>query len=283
MPSKHPSRCARVRTATTAIALTLAGCGGGAPEPEQSQPHSALRPFGESDLLIAQRLYDGSQRRPTGFHVDLPASGSQYVATAHLKSTDIDPSLDQQGLRYELCTDDWNEALSWSETAARNSAQYADLVETGEDARYFQFGRARAGDPPILFQARVFKCSYLDRDGVDLQAGGGPAGQLNRQPADAAGLRELSEYLWQFTRYNNSGNVVLDSAGASTDSGLAHTIVIARLSRSGVAADCDRIDVVAWRHDLAAGSGQLTHSVELLWSFGAQESGRVAQLCDIGP
>jgi hypothetical protein len=265
-----------------AAAVALASCGGGgdgggaaqSPAPAATAP----RAVSQSDLEIAQAVYGGSPRTPDGFYSDSAPSGHDLVATTHLKNTDLAAS-GPTAPSYELCTDDWNEALAWSESSAQQAAQYADLVATIDDARYFEFGRVRAGAPQLYQRSRVFKCAYLDRSSANLRSEAGPAGRLNRRPLGATELRTLSEYLWQFTTYNNFGHVVLKSAGEATASGFSHTLHIGALTRGGASASCDRIDVIAWRHELNAATGALERTATKLWSFGARENAGVAELC----
>ena len=102
--------------------------------------------------------------------------------------------------------------------------------------------------------------------------------KINRRPLSAADLRELSEYLWLFTSYNNFGTVVLKSSGAGTANRLEHTLHLARL-QPDASGGCDTIAVLAWTHaaDLPAGTLALTQWV--LWSFGARASGGITELC----
>lgn len=260
-------------------ALVLAGCGGGG-DGDSATPTPAAasaRPVEQSDLQIAQAAYGGTPRTPAGFHTDPLPSGHANVSTTHLKNVDLGGAAGAPA--YELCTDDWNEALSWSEAAAQNALQYAGLMETNQDARFFEFGRLRPGEPEFYTRSRVFKCAYLDRSATDLRNAGGPAGRLNLRPLTAAELRSLSEYLWQFTIYNNFGHAVLKSSGTTTTNGLSHTLHLANLVRSGTSAGCDRIDVEIWVHTVDASSGHLHRDVQPLWSFGARESAGVVQLC----
>lgn len=276
----HSQLRARWRLAAlTAVLLTACGGGGGgspAPAPTASAPP---RPVTQSDLQIAQSVYGTEPRTPAGFYSDPPPSGHDYVATMHLKNADVDATIVAPQPLYELCTDDWNQALAWSELGARNSPQYSDLVETNDDARYFEFGRVRQGEPTFYVRARIFKCAYLDRATSDLRASAGAAGQLNRRPLTAAELRDLSEYLWQFTQYNNIGNAVLASSGSASTSALTHTLYLGRLARDGVSSTCDRVDVLAWRHVLDTATGQMELEVSTLWSFGAREAAGVVTLC----
>ena len=270
----------RWRLAALAAAL-LSACGGGgadssAPAPTASAPP---RPVEQSDLQIAQSVYGSGPRTPVGFYSDSPPSGYSYVSTMHVKNANVDATVVAPEPLYELCTDDWNEALAWSELSAQHEPQYSDLVETNDDPRYFEFGRVREGDPTFYVRARVFKCAYLDRSEANLRDAAGPAGVLHRRPLTGAELRDLSEYLWQFTQYNNVGYAVLKSSGVSAGTALTHTLHVASLARGGISSSCDRVDVVVWRHTLDTTSGSLQLEVSTLWSFGAHEAAGVVALC----
>jgi hypothetical protein len=269
----------RSRVATIAVAVALASCGGGGDSAQPATPPAtAARVVTQSDIEIAQSLYGGSPRTPQDFYSESAPSGHDQIATLHLKNTDLDASSPTDAL-YELCTNDWNEALAWSESSAQRSAQYADLVATNDDPRYFEFGRTRAGDPQLYQRSRVFKCEYLDRSSANLRMTAGPAGRLNLRPLSAAELKKLTEYLWQFTQYNNYGHVVLKSSGETSASGFSHTLHLGSLTRGGVSSSCDRVDVIAWRHELNAATGALERTTTTLWSFGARENAGVAELC----
>jgi hypothetical protein len=274
-------RFQRILAAFAAMFLTACGGGGGdsaSPAPSASAPP---RPVEQSDLQIAQGVYGSGPRTPVGFYSDPAPSGYGYVATMHVKNANVDVTVAAPEPIYELCTDDWNEALAWSELSAQHEPQYSQLVATSDDPRYFEFGRVRQGDPTFYIRARVFKCAYLDRSSANLRDATGPAGTLHRRPLTAAELRELTEYLWQFTQYNNVGHVVLKSSGSASNTGLTHTLHIGSLARGGLSASCDRIDVMAWRHTLDAASGAMELEAETLWSFGARAADGVVALCSV--
>jgi hypothetical protein len=262
-----------------AIAL-VAGCGGGGDGGSATSASSLPPPRAveQSDLQIAAAIYQGVPRTPPDFYSEASSNAQGTVATLHVKNTDIDPSLTTIAAEYELCTNDWNQALSWSELDALNSTQYSDLVATDDDERFFEFDRVQHGTPVLHVQQRIYKCAYLNRAAVDLRAGSGDAGQLNVRPLSSNELRRLSEYSWLFTTYNNFGHAVLKSSSTNSST-LEHTLHIASLVRAGVSPSCDRIDVIAWRHRVNDTSGALTLHVQPLWSFGARESAGVAQLC----
>lgn len=275
------SRHLQLRVPVLATAFALSACGGGGGGSDATATAASFappRPVEQSDLQIASAIYSGSSRTPAGFAVETPPNVQGVVATSHVKNTDIDQAISGSAAQFELCTNDWNEALAWSETSAHNRPQYAALVATNDESRYFEFARVQSGSPDVYVQSRIYKCAYLNRSTANLRDSSGAAGQLNVRPLGSDELRRASEYLWQFTTYNNFGNVVLKSAGTN-DTTPEHTLFIATLARSGMSATCDRIDVVAWRHHLNATSGALTLEAQTLWTFGARESAGIAQLC----
>lgn len=275
-----PSRHSQLRLPMLA-ALALSACGGGGGGGDTSATAASFappRPVEQTDLQIASTIYSGSPRTPSGFATETLPNVQGVVATSHVKNTDIDPGVPSSSAQFELCTNDWNEALAWSETSAHNKPQYADLIATNDDSRYFEFARVQSGAPDVYVQSRIYKCAYLNRSNANLRDSSGAAGQLNVRPLGSDELRRTSEYLWRFTTYNNFGNVVLKSAGTNGTM-FEHTLFIATLTRGGMSATCDRIDVVAWRHQLNATSGALTLDMQTLWTFGARESAGIAQLC----
>jgi predicted small lipoprotein YifL len=261
-----------------AALLTLAACGGGGnTETAPSVTAASVRVVAQSDQEIAQFLYADNQRTPPGFYQDPAPSFSGYVATSHLRNTDLSGSTVTP--QFELCSDDWTIALGWSDqTAAAMSA--STLVETNGTVRFHEFLRVRSGSPQGYLRTRVFRCDYLDRSSVDLHSVTSAAGQFNLRPLTAAALQDLVEYLWQFTTYNNYGNAVLKSSGSPTATGLQHTLVIASFESNVTGASCDRINVVAWTHAVDNQTGTLTRESQVLWEFGARRNAGLIELCN---
>lgn len=279
----------RLQLASTMLAtLVLAsGCGGGGggagsePSNAPASPAPApapAQPFAQSDLEIASLLYSDSARTPAGFYTDSPSPAAGYSVTAHVKNSDLTSGT--VSTRHELCTDDWNQALGWSEAAAEHRDSYSDLVATDANDRFFEFGRVPRGQPDSYVRDRVYRCTYLDRGDVDLAAPAGAAGKINRTPLNAADLRQLSEYLWLFTSYNNFGNAVLASVPGTSSSGLTHTLYVASLTRSTTSGGCDRIDVIAWRHRASPQTGEAMLERSAVTSFGSRQVGASAELCE---
>jgi hypothetical protein len=169
--------------------------------------------------------------------------------------------------RHELCTDDPDQARDWSNTVSGSAEA---LVGQSATDRYFEFQRVRNSMPVVNVRARVFRCAYLDRSGVNLADVQGPAGRLNLRPVDAAALRTLGEYLWTFSTYNNADHAVLASRDAQQNGSLEHEIVMAQLIRTG-AGGCDRVSVSTLRHRVDLATGALVREWVPLWEFGARQ------------
>lgn len=255
-----------------AAVLGVASCEVPADDPALgADPASALSP---TDQAIAAQLYAGAPRTPAGFVADpAPASFTQ-VTTYHIKTRQLAAGAPAQ---HELCTDDWNEALGWSEQVAAAAPVYLDLVGNATTDRYYEFDRVPRGEPARYVRMRVYRCAYLDRAGVDLAAPAPFAGTLNLRPLDATALRESSEYLWLFTAYNNAGHAVVASE-SRTGPPLAHAITIASLEAAGVGSTCDRVRLTEWTHALDGVSGALTLTTTAVREFGVRhEAGAVVR------
>jgi hypothetical protein len=253
------------RVGLAALLALLAACNGTETggETATAQAQAQRNGIALTDVRIAELLYTGAPRVPADFLSDAPPSGSGVVSTYHLQSTQLSPGTG----RYELCADDLDQARGWSNTVSGS----ADIL-VGESAsdRYFEFQRVRNGAPVISVRARVFRCAYLDRSAVNLDDVQGPAGRMNLRPVDAASLRDLVEYLWMFSNYNNADHAVIASRGAQQNGSLEHEIVMAQLIRPG-SGSCDRVSVATWRHRIDLGSGALVREWVPLWEFGARQ------------
>jgi hypothetical protein len=272
--------------------LTLAACGGGGGGGESAQPASSapqnvdapsapLAPPSTSaaDLSLAGRLYKGDERTPAGFDVETrPASVTGTLSTRHLKNTDFATGPQAAGPTYEVCTNDMAQAISWSESLATWAGQYSDLVEVRSDAHLFEVIRVPRADVTALLRHRVFKCEYLDRSSTDLRVDTGAAGAMNQRPLMAAELEALSEYLWQFTLFNNSDYAVESSTSSSNGNQLVHTIRIGQLVR-GANGACDMVQLSDWVHTMNTGDGSITRSLTPVRSFQVKSAAGVALAC----
>ena len=265
-----------------AMITGMNGCGGGdaAGSTGSSAPSAPNTTQQAADLATAQKIYAGTPRTPAGFYADpAPVGVTGTVATTHLKNSDL-AGAPPGAAAFELCNDDLAQATAWSEGKSTFMGSYADLVDVTGNARYWELTRVPRADLSARLRHRVFKCSYVNRTGLDPAADSGPAGTLNQRPLDAASLRDLAEYLWHFTVFNNADHVVLDSAAGMAPSGsLAHAITMARLTRAAVSSDCDRIAVLRWTYSADTVSGALSRQLDTLQTIRARRVTGLVELC----
>jgi len=271
---------------------SLAACGGGGgaagnpPASTNSQPATVTPPpvvtppsTLAADLSLASRLYKGDERTPGGFDVEArPASVLGTLSTRHLKNTDLATGPQAAGPTFEVCTNDMAQAIDWSERQATWQGQYSDLVEVKNDTRMFELVRVPRADVTAMVRHRVFRCDYLDRSSTDLRADVGAAGSMNQRPLNADELESLSEYLWQFTMFNNSDYAVETSTRSTSGNTLTQTIRMGQLVR-GVAGSCDTVQLVDWTHTMNSVNGSLTRSLTNVRTFQVTSASSAAQSC----
>jgi hypothetical protein len=294
-PNKNRDRSMNIRNVLVVMSLTtLAACGGGggsagspAPASGTSQPATVSQPVSVStppstsaaDLSLASRLYKGDERTPSGFDVETrPASVAGTLSTRHLKNTDF--AAGPQGISptFEVCTNDMAQAIEWSETQATWQGQYSDIVEVRSDAHMFEVVRVPRADVTAMVRHRVFRCDYVDRSNTDLRADVGAAGSMNQRPLTADELEKLSEYLWQFTMFNNTDYAVESSTRSSNGGALTQTIRMGQLVR-GVAGACDTVQLVDWMHTMNAADGSLTRSLSNVRTYKVKSTSSAVESC----
>jgi hypothetical protein len=170
------------------------------------------------------------------------------------------------------------QAIAWSENQSSWQGQYSDLAEVNGDAHMFEIVRVPRADLTAMVRHRVFRCDYLDRSNTDLRADVGAAGSMNQRPLTADELEKLSEYLWQFTMFNNSDYAVESSRREASGNALVQTIRMGQLVR-GAAGACDTVQIVDWTHTMNAADGSLTRSLSNVRSFKVTGSASAASSC----
>ena len=227
---------------------------------------------------ILQKTYDTGYHVPDGFLVDARAATEVRSYTVHhvLDATHS----------FELCSDDLTEAQAWEAADNASRAVQGYFVTSFENDRYFEFVRELSYDDDVgnidditsPGYARVFKCGYVERSGVDRSAVNGYSGRLRVAADNATSLRELTEYLWQFRYFDVARKLVLESRTANQAAGPEHTLLIALLINQGVDA-CDRIDIIEWQFSLDPASGEIQREYLPVTSMEAELVGGAARLC----
>ncbi|MFK8053768.1 MAG: hypothetical protein AB8F65_12450 [Woeseiaceae bacterium] len=261
----------RFPQATVALfALILGACGGSSTAPDTST--AAVDPRAE-DLRLAKLAYSPDERTPAGFYEEPRLYPDRSEFRFHVKSSDVGMTAGEAA--YDVCSGDFAVALDWSSDSALNRDFDTTLSATAETEWYFQFERTIAGDEPGMLINRVYKCDAFDRSNA---LSDGFAGRITKGDFDADDLRFISEYLWQFSLYNNALHAVVDSVASDA---ATHDIERVQVNvGAGVVENCDRVEVWRWRHRVDAATGDLTSEQQFLRAFDARQSDSVVSLCD---
>ena len=231
-----------------------------------------------SDEEVMAKVYDSTYTVPDGFLVDERAGTTRSYTVYHVKDASVS---------YELCTDNFDEALSWESADNESRSVNGEYVDSYENNRYFEFIRELAypdsigniTDPTSPGFSRVFKCSYVNRDGVDRNLRDGYAGTLNVQPLNEEAISTFAEYMWQFTFFWPAQKTVLDSYSDELADTYQHTLMLAFVTNQGFD-KCDLVEVVDWIFTVDKDDGQMTKEFKLLYQFDAELVNGIPQKCE---
>jgi hypothetical protein len=212
--------------------------------------------------------YDYTYNVPEGFIVDERAHTTRSYTMYHVKDASVS---------FELCSDDYAEALAWESVDNDSRMANGVYVDSYENNRYFEFVRELAypngigniTTPTSPGFSRVFKCSYVNRDGVDRRLRDGYAGTLNVQALTEDAVSTFVEYMWQFTFFWPARKTVLESFSDERTGAYQHTLMLAFITNQGFD-KCDLIEVVDWVFTVEKNNGQVTKEFILLYQFEAQ-------------
>lgn len=242
-----------------------------------AKPGGNLRVY-PSDEEIMAKAYDNTYNVPEGFLVDERANTTQSYTMYHVKDASVS---------YELCTDNYDEALSWEAADNEGRSVNGVYVESYENDRYFEFireltfpdGIGNITDPTSLGFSRVFKCGYVNRDGVDRNLRDGYAGTLKVQPLSEEAISTFVEYMWQFAFFWPARKTVLESFSDERTDAYQHTLMLAFIMHQGFD-KCDLVEVVDWVFTVEKDNGQVTKEFILLYQLEAQLIDGLPEKCD---
>ena len=262
------------------ILAVAAACGGSGSTDATTPPESAAGSHSvalPSDTVLMAKAYDNDYSVPDGFFVDERAQTAGSYTVYHVLDTSSS---------FEICTDDLVEAqaLEQADNDARTVNGY--YVTSHETERYFEFVRelnytADVGNVTDVTSpgfSRIFKCQHTNRDGVDRNLLSGYSGRMDPERLGPSALREFSEYLWQFRFFNARYKKVISSYRSGDAQALQHTLLLAFVYGQGQNT-CDRIDVVEWRFNADANSGEVSRDFETVHSFEAMQGSGPPTLC----
>ena len=256
-----------LRTALVPCLLSLLACSGGGTGGE-APPITANAPKPMADNEIMTKAYDSQYQVPANFFVDERADTPRSFSLYHVKDVSIS---------YERCTNSYDEAYAWEAADNDSRAVTGYYVGSVENDRYFEFIReldfqdsvGSVGDLTSPGFSRVFKCDYVDRNGVDRNLRNGYAGAINTRPLSSTAIRNFSEYMWQFTFFWPATKTVLETFSSEHTNTYEHTLALAFVTNQGTDR-CDLVEVVDWVFSVNKSDGAVTKEFRLLRQFEAQ-------------
>lgn len=256
---------------TCLVSLLLTACGGvtGSQEIDNNK---------NFNMAIASALYFYVPI-PDGFYSE-DFQDDVFYSISHVNNTSILPMVDRAGLAvYELSSNDYVEALAWSEKASEYQPSNEQLTDISETALFYQFTRVDPASPQFIHIHRVFKSSMLDRTGVDrINDDDSYKGRITTTDLTVDNVKYIIEYLWTFTSSNNYQNAVLDSSTTETDDEFIHIIKQAKLDLS-YSESCDTITVYEIRYTVSKSTGAIWKEKILTSEFLARRQGAYLEIC----
>jgi hypothetical protein len=167
---------------------------------------------------ILVKAYSDNYKYPDGFYFETIDSGSVY----YVNTVSILPLTQRRNVWIELCTDDVNEARTWSELTNQYSSETRKFISERQTEKYFEFKWINPIHKNDIVLNRVHKKSYfipLD-DKLKITDTIGRIPQSNLQTTDR---KQLIEYLWSSTILGDLSKV-LESDFLDTVNGNKHII-----------------------------------------------------------
>ena len=229
-------------------------------------------------MVIANALYF-DKRTPAGFYKE-DFQNDNFYSVSHVKNTSLLPVVDRAGLAvHELASNDFVEAMTWSDKAAEYQPSYQQLADNTETKLYFQFTRFDPASPQFINMHRVFKASVLDRNGVDRSdENASYKGRITMPNPTAADIKMIVEYLWMFTLSNNYRNAVLESYTTESETEFVHIMKQARLNLN-YNGGCDDVEVYEVRYRVPKDSGFIWKEKVLTETFSAKRTDSYLEIC----
>ena len=264
-------KCIRISLAGVTV-LTLSACSGGSDNSSNASSQQS------TEMVIANALYF-DKRTPANFYKE-EFQNDTFYSVSHVKNTSLLPVSARAGQAvYELASNDFTEALAWSNQAAQYQPSYQQLAANSESMLYYQFTRFDPAAPQFTNIHRVFKANVLDRSGVDRSdENASYKGRITKPGFTAADVKLIVEYLWMFTLSNNYRNAVLESYTSETEAEFVHIMKQARLNLN-YNGGCDDVEVFDVRYRIAKDSGFIWKEKVVTDSFSAKRTDSYLEIC----
>jgi hypothetical protein len=263
----------------------LSGCSDSSDKPESSDNQNTAQRVGaagtgaDDTLRILDSIYN-NRRTPDGFYSETQPDPGVYQSINQIKNINVMAPADYNDdtPRFELCADDFSQALDWSLTA---SSGLGNLVDNSEDILFYQFSYTPPATPQQSNLQRVFKCSVIDRSALDIREPDGQLGRYTEIVQNPDRIKLLIEYLWTFSEYNNYGNAILSSNISDAGDVYQHDMEHARLIPAvNSVAECDTVELYRVRYRIDKISGEITVTESLLNTIRSRYENGNMEVCE---
>ncbi len=249
------------------VSFLLTACGESGSGSAQPEGDTAAPALTLEQQYTAERIYR-NKRFPVNFVFPNIWNTSANGITKHAMTTDV--SLFAKLLVipvFELSTDNWQEAIAWSEEAAQKLPVYYGLVDLSENNMYFDLIRVNPDLPDVIYHSLIFKDSFIDRSGVDLDNPGPHMGYISLNSVGEEVIDSVVEHLFLSSPHNQYGYAVIEEGSEELAEEYRHTMIEAELvSGSG---SCDTIRVFEVTHRISKITGEMTGETRDLYEFRA--------------
>ena len=248
------------------VLLVACGGGSGSDSAVSEENKDAVQDATVTEPNLDSQALDSiyyNRRTPTGFYQEPEPDPTLFQTITHIKNTDLlaPGSFDDTTPRFEVCTNDFSEALAWSEI---NGSQLGVLVDNSASTIYFQFTRSPANAPQISNIQRVYKCDIIDRSTVDTRYQNEHLGSYTELPQNASNIKQLIEYLWLYGPSNQYGNAVLNTTINEDQNTFTYHMDMATLApTANNNGQCDRIDLLSIDYNV----DKLTGAIDMIENF----------------
>ena len=252
-----------IQEATLILLIALiAACGGGSgssTDPESSSDENFSAAETESSLTTqAMESIYNNRHTPERFYSEIEPDPTAFQTIAHIKNIDVltPGSYNNATPRFELCTNDFNDALNLSIASGTN---LGTLVNNSDNSMFFQFTRSLVNSPQLSNLQPIYKYNVVDRSALDIRNLNNHLGTYTENPKTAEQIKQLIEYLWIFSPENSYGNAVLSSTVSELTNEFHVRMQKARLTSAiNSGSSCDRIDIFETNYTI----NKITRSID---------------------
>lgn len=155
--------------------------------------------FSDDELLNA--TYSNYKFPSNFYHENLGDTNLYYVNTLSIDSA-------ENGKSIQLSTNSFEKAKDWSIKSTYENSEFKNGINS---EKFFEFIRITNPEDNSIIKFRTHKSSYLTRDNYNFFSKSDTIGIFNKLNFTVDDTKELIDYLWFISNYNNRSEKILSS------------------------------------------------------------------------